>query len=235
LPPRVATVVVLIAFAAAVGRRHAVAMLVSIPFAIALVLASLRLAPLGGGRTDIYLYPAVAVVVALALDRIRHLPALSAAAVLALGVTWAATYRTPPFYPSEDVRPLVAEVESRATEREAILIYPITSFAYALYTNWPIDFVDSDFSYTGFHVRVLRPNVFAPERQRKHPSMYGATLDRIAREYRTVWFVASFVTSHPGREVQSINRQLRERGYVPDYASERKGAELVRWRRTARG
>jgi 4-amino-4-deoxy-L-arabinose transferase-like glycosyltransferase len=219
-----------LAFAAAVvvlWRRPALGCLLLVPIGAALVLAALQTVPLGTGRTDIYLYPALAMLVAVALDEVGRLflPA-AVAVVLALGLLWAVSRESPRGYPHEDIAPLVRQLEAQALPGDAILIYPHSNFAYGVYTTYPIELVESRNYATGFQVRVERANVFLPDPHWRDPAMYRLTIERIAQD--TVWFVAT----HSRKDVPKIEELLRARGYERDFVWRRPGAELSRWSRT---
>jgi hypothetical protein len=227
LPGGLVLVLVLVAAAVALWRRPAVGFLLLVPLGVALVLAALDTVPLGTGRTDIYLFPALAMLVAVAFDELGRvfLPAAIAVA-LALGGLWIVGRDTPRRYPHEDIAPLVRQIDAASSPADAILIYPHANFAYGLYTSEPIELVESDNYATGFQVRVLRPHVFLPDPHWRDPSMYAPTIERIAQD--TVWFVAT----HARKDAGDLEELLRARGYERDFVRRRPGAELSRWSRT---
>jgi hypothetical protein len=226
LPGKLAVVLVLVAAVVALWRRPALGFLLLVPLGTALVLAGLQLVPLGAGRTDIYLFPALAMLVAVALDELGRvfLPA-AAVAALALGGLWLFDREPPVRYPRADLAPLVRHLEAEASGRDAILIYPHSNFAYGLYTSYPIELVESSNYATGFQVRVLRANVFLPDPHIRDPSSYEQTIRRI--EPDTVWFIAA-----PARNVTpDIRAFLQAEGYDRSLVRHRPGAVLSRWSR----
>jgi hypothetical protein len=226
LPGRLALALALIAALVALWRRPAVGFLLLVPLGLALVLAALEVVPLGTGRTDIYLYPALAMLVAAALDEAgRVFLPLAIAGALMLGAIWVADRESPRRYPPEDIAPLVRQIEAEAAPADAILVYPHANFAYGLYTTYPVELVETNTYATYFQVTVLRPNVFIPDPYWRDPSMYAPTIDRIAGTYDTVWFVAS----HARKDASAIEVLLQARGYERDLLRRRPGAELSRW------
>lgn len=144
-------------------RRYAPALLFVItPIGLAVALAAGQAVPLGTGRTDLYLYPGLAMAIALAVDELRkrsaRLTALGAGLVIALAVI---TFNPVAPYPPRDGRPLVAELERRASPSDNILLRPDDDFAFALYTNWPVTFVRASVP-TDFAAPIDHPNVHVP-------------------------------------------------------------------------
>lgn len=196
------------------------------PLVLALALAMLGLVPLGAGRTDIYLHPLLALAVALGIHHLADLDLRPAVLLLVvLGALSAASFRPTLAYPAEDLAPLVEELEALRQSHEAVLVYPHASFAFALYTKWPVYLVESRRFATGFESRVLREGVVIPEGTREDPATYEWSIDQIRRQYETVWFVVS----HPGPDVPGIEQLLRSRGYLPGAERSRQGARLTRW------
>jgi hypothetical protein len=203
---------------------------VTTPFAIAVVLAALKYAPLGTGRTDMYLYPAVALAIAIAVDYVHAAGSRFGLALVLAVSLWA--FLTTAFadhsYPSEDVASVVAKAEAVVPASEAILVYHDTNFAFALYTTWPIRFVKTDTQPMAFEAPVQRPNVFTLVPHDRHPQEYAITIDRMLRSYRVVWLAASHTSYRPG-DFAAIERLLRARSLKPDRSYEWSGASLTRW------
>jgi hypothetical protein len=226
LPEGVALAIVLASFAVALWRKTARALVLLLPLLLAIALAALDRAPLGTGRTDIYLYPAVAAAVALALHELqsrRWELGAGAAALLVAGLLIGLTPARP--YPEENISPLVATIEEESSPTDAVLVYHVSGFAFGLYTSWPIDFVKAPQYTTGWQVRVERPNVVILNFHRPNPSRYGWALDRVRESYRVVWFVSS----HFAPDVRAIERKLRQRGYRQTLSTQLVGARLSRW------
>jgi Dolichyl-phosphate-mannose-protein mannosyltransferase len=222
----IALAIMVASFSVALWKRTAKALVLALPLLLAIALAALERAPLGTGRTDIYLYPAVAAAVALALhelaSRSRALAAGAATLVVA-GLLLGLTPARP--YPEENISPFVTRVEEESSPTDAVLVYHLSGFAFGLYTSWPIDFVDAPEYSTGWKVRVNRPNVHILDFNRSTTWRYDSALDEIQERYRVVWFIAT----HRARDVRAIERKLRSRGYRRTLSTERGGAILRRW------
>ena len=234
LPPYLGALLVVIAFAIVLRRRRFVGLLLTTPVAIAVFLAAIQYAPLGTGRTDIYLYPALALVVGLAVEDIparaswqRAIVVLALSGWLLVGAAFG-DIRKSYGYPEEDVRPLVAKAESIVPPSEALLIYHDTNFAFALYTTWPIRFVPTDTQPMGFQAPVQLPNVFTLEPHDKNPQAYAIVIDRILRSYDVVWLAASHTQYRPG-DFPYLETLLREHHLKRTVTYTWAGASLTRW------
>ena len=224
LPGPIEGLVVLAAAVVVLWRRPTLGLLLLAPLALAVVLAAARAAPLGTGRTDVYLYPLLAVLVALAAhEALTVAPRATALALGTLAAASLATYR-PPNYPREVVRPLVREVETITTDRDAILIAPKAGYAFGLYTKWPVDLVSSDEVQQGFTVRIRRPNVVILGRLR--PTAADGRVERVVRTHDSIWVLASH-----GRPPRALDRILAPRGFKRISLRREPGASLEHWSR----
>jgi hypothetical protein len=215
--------VVFAAAAVVLWRRPALGFLLLAPLGVATALAALELAPLGSGRTDIYLFPLLAALVALAVNEaFAFSRRATIVVVVLLGAVGLATYR-PADYPEEAVRPLVEELEERAAESDAVLVYRTAWWQFALYTDAPVDLVEDSRSQTGFNVRIGDPDVFVLE---------GRGVDDVNDRYETLWFLAARETAV--NRLQKTERLLRERGYRRMSVRRQPGASLSRWSSLAR-
>ena len=228
LPPEVTVVGLALAAAVVVVRRPGLAILVLTPVAGAVALAALRLAPFGGGRTDVHLSPSLALVVALALHVGGARLSRPAAVCLAAGLTGALVLGVRPSpYPAEDLAPLVAIVEREARPDDAIAVYSASRWAYALYTSAPVDLQRDRRSANGFDVAVAdeRVEVLAPSRH--DPAGHARAVDRLAAGHDRIWLISS----HAGDDVAAIEELLADRGFDAVDAEARPGATLVLWSR----
>lgn len=214
-----------------VARRPLLAVLLLAPLSVSVVLAVLEIAPLGGGRTDIHLYPSLALLVALGVHVIgTRMSTVGAWAVPAVVLALvAATVRASPPYPSEDLRPLVAMAEADARADDLILVYSASRWAYALYTSAAVDLRRDRDSPNGFAVHIEDPRVEVLEPHRQDPDRYEPILDRLAEGNTRLWLAAS----HLGADVPVIERMLRDRGYQAVRTESRSGATLTLWVRGA--
>lgn len=236
------------AFVVTFRRERMLGVALFAPLVAAFVLAVLHAAPFGTGRTDIYLYPALATAVAIAVHsaagaaggRRFLVPIAFAASVLLLGLGVA---RTPDRYPIEDVRPLVAHVEARARPSDGIIAFPLAAFAYGLYASSPVDFVRNEAAATGFSLRLGRPGAFVTGETYPHDLEHFAALARRASGRPVLWTVVSSPAQtvdalgevDPSRRDQTIEQYvagiLRSRGYRGQTILRTDGGVLVRWQR----
>lgn len=200
--------------------------LVILPLLAALGLAVLGLAPLGGGRTDIYLYPVALFAAGLGLHQVVEW--LGGWAWGAVGLALAGVLLVQPSgseYPIEDVAPLVEFLDEAAGPGEAVAIYQLTRYPYALYTEQPIDIVDCPNCGTGFDVRFSREDiVIVPGR--RPPEVYPERLGALAEEYETVWFIAS----HLAGDIPDIEAGFSAAGYEEEARWIREDAMLIEYR-----
>lgn len=202
------------------------------PIVIAVLLGLLALAPLGGGRTDIYLYPCLALLLAIAVDRFPG-TALGASAFMAaaLAIAVLANVRPASPYPQEDVRPLVSVLERSVGPGEGILVYSPGIPAFALYTTWPVELVRGGTTAKGFTAKIGRENVHVLPRLRRDGAHNGPVLRRLVEPYDRTWVVASHLQPDYGLLLVSLD----EFGYEPRIVHRRPGAELVLWERRDAG
>jgi hypothetical protein len=229
LPVAVVLGAVALGLAAVALQRLELAVLLAAPTAAAVVLAALERAPLGGGRTDIYLYPGLALAVAGGVERLGGVAPRAlgpaAAAVVAVAVVATAAPATP--YPVEDVAPLVAVVDRRAAPGDAVLVYPATAWAHALYTDGAVDLARDASSAWGFAPRFADPATYVLPPGRSDPSAYAPTVARVAAAHDRVWLVAS----HWAGDYAALQAQLADAGFRQVEVLARQGAELGRWQR----
>ena len=208
--PLTAIALVAAAVVLAARRPHVAAFLI-LPLVAAVALATVELSPLGGGRTDIWLYPALALGVAVAA---RPLPApLLAAAALAVVVL--APSAGP--YPVEDVRPLIEEMEAARRPGDAVLLYPAARFAYALYTPAPVSLHESG-EASGFSSVVHDRAVHVIDRN---------TVTDGTGDAERVWLLAT----HWRSDLADIRLVLHEDGWASVETRRRPGAWLELWER----
>jgi hypothetical protein len=229
LPQALALALAAVALVVTLWRRPAIGLVLALPFAFAVVAAALERAPLGTGRTDIYLYPLLAVAVAVALHALAEsrVPIAGPTALVALAAAIVLLPNDSPdrSYPQEDIAPLVERLEVSVSASDAVLVYPLANFAFGLYTTWPIEFRETSLYGTGFEVDVHRPNVFVLDNHRSEPRAYAESVERIRTRYTTVWYIAS----HTASDSRVIRGQLRRLGYRPVLVLKRPGALLVRY------
>jgi len=153
LPAELMVIVVALCFGALAWRRPGVFVMTAGPLALAFVMAVLDYAPLGGGRTDIYLIAPVFTGVALGaevmLDELRlpqrrsvlNSPMPAALAVTALVAGSFLALETAD-YPSEDVRPLIELMETQRQPGDVVFLYYRVDRAYSLYADVEVEVLD---------------------------------------------------------------------------------------------
>lgn len=227
--PKVLTTVLLVGAACVVLlRRPAVGVLLVAPTALAYLLAVLQVAPLGD-RTDIYLYPSLALLAAIAFQELpftRPEFAVTAAAVLAVAV--AATLPRPDPYQQEDMRPLAADLRSQLQPGDAVIVYTDAQYALAYYSPWAFQVRPTDLRAQAFNVLftnapgtvdVLAPTDLAGYLRQLRGDLQG---------HRRVWFIVS----HPSADVAALQQDFARLGDTAVETVQRPGAELELLHRT---
>jgi hypothetical protein len=218
--PKVLTTVLLLGAALVVLlRRPLVAVLLVTPTVLAYLLAVLQVAPLGD-RTDIYLYPSLALLAAIAFQELLRFTrpefAVTGAAVLAVAV--AATLPHPDPYQQEDIRPLVAQLRSQLQPGDAVIVYPNAQFALAYYSPWAFQLLPTD----PLTIKFTNVPGNIDGLDATDPAGYVGQLRGDLRGHRRVWFIVS----HPSSDVGALKQDFARLGYVPVETVERPGAEL---------
>lgn len=224
-PPAVTLGVLAVSLMAVAALRPVLAVLLATPTVIAVVLAASQLVPLGGGRTDLYLYPSITLVVAAAVGSVSRLGGwrLDVAVAVVVVVAVAVTAESVDDYPAFDVRPLAQELDARRSSDSEVVVYPATTWAYALYTEGGVSLKSDASSAWGFAPRFADDAVHTLPPGREDPSMYDATID--ALEAEEVWLLAS----HWRADYDQLRRRIQQAGYRPTETQTRPGAELTRY------
>jgi hypothetical protein len=194
--------VALLALAAAGTYRKASMLGPALVVAVALGLCAAHVAPLGLGRTDIYLYPALLLLWAAGAKRlVDHVRGLVSngvrpmawpyglVAALVAGLLLYHGAQTAPSYPSTDVKGLVAQMDKVGVRGDHIVVGELMRYPWGLYQETPlrIEF-GSDWS-TGFTVVSTNPNVYiVPSEVYERgfdPSRWAGGMSR----YNRLWFV----------------------------------------------
>jgi hypothetical protein len=221
--------VLLIAAAFVLVRRTLLGALLVAPTVVAIALCALRIAPLGTGRTDIYLFPSYALLIAVAIGELVSLvpgrewvigvAAITAAVLIALNATAAGTDA----YPHENLTPLVHMVERRRQPGDAVVVYPKAQFAYGLATRYQIATRPDPTSGPGWIVQVRGPNVVVlrPELVR-----WERQLARLTHASKRIWLVGSHL-HWPAPDWGALLGLLLDRGYQISEVHQRPDAHLV--------
>ncbi len=180
--------------------------------ALALVLAVLasvaRVQPLGTGRTDQYLYPAVLLLTAAGITRIaaaiardigrrprREVRAIAATSlvvgVLVLGLWTAHAWSVRPTYPGVDVTALAAQIDRHEQAGDHIFVSELARYPWALAEDPHPDVRFGSTWAAGFTVVSTQPDVFIVPSEYyegdSHPKAWAAAVERDHR----LWFVWS--------------------------------------------
>ena len=213
----VGPLVLAVAVAGAVAYRRDLAVLAVGPLAVAFALAVARRAPFGGGRTDVYLYPGVALAVALALQKAidagwlarvgeRLIHGVVAAGVVAFALTAGRAHVRHNPYPGVDMVGLQAALAAQEEPGDGIVVTPFSRYPWALYGDRrPIVDLSSRFT-TGFTVRDRSPNTLIVEAEYVEEGYDPAAVVPFAERHRRVWYVA---TDSPSSDTPA-EAQVRE-------------------------
>jgi hypothetical protein len=224
--PAALTLLALAACALWMSRRRVDrAVLLFGPLVLAAALAALERNPLGGGRTDIYLYADIAIALACGADALlSHIPAPTAAGATAAAVVCLAILTLPvPAYPKEDLREMLAIVDTNAQPEDVILLYPKARFAAALYSDWPFHLrgpVPGASVTTPFDVVIDRPRTFVP--LDTVPVRFAGSIAAAKATGGRIWYVGSHGDEREWRRGEEALRRAgyRERlrrGFPPHY------------------
>jgi hypothetical protein len=183
------------------------------PIAIAAGIAVLHRNPFGGGRTDIYLYANLALILACGADVLfARIPSLvTVAATMAVIVTLGTVSLPVPAYPKEDFRAMLEAVKRDFRPTDSVLLYPKARFAAVLYTNWPFHLrgpVPGASVTTPFDLEIDRPRTFVPIDTT--PVHFASSVAGAVASSRRVWYVGT----HGGPDYDRAGVLLRRAGFT---------------------
>jgi hypothetical protein len=186
----------------ALAYRRDLAVLAVGPLVVAFALAVARRAPFGGGRTDAYLYPGVALAVALAVQKAidagwlvrvgeRLVHGAVAIGVLAFALTAGRAHVRHNPYPGVDMAGLQAAVARQQEPGDGVVVTPFSRYPWALYGDRPpvVD-LSSRFT-TGFTVRDRDPDTLVVEAEYVEEGYDPGAVVPFAARHRRVWYVAT--------------------------------------------
>jgi hypothetical protein len=209
--PVLLTIIVFVVAAVVVVRTRPVLSIVLLgPFVIAVVLAILQLAPIGTGRTDIYLYPLFAVLIAVALAEISIRHVLGIILALAVVVAGFARAQAPSSYPQENMKEAVEFLNDHVRPDDTIMVYSGGRYAFALYAPpaWKVTVFATKDQTNGFDVRIHRPHLSILNSY-ESVARYRKTVELVAQGAPRVWFIGS----HGRLDALDIERALGDLGY----------------------
>jgi 4-amino-4-deoxy-L-arabinose transferase-like glycosyltransferase len=234
IPPGLALLALVAGAGALLWRRPAIGLLLCGPVVLAVVLSAAELVPLGigNGRTDLYLFPLLILLVVLGLDtladrlaeRVRT-PAVGVVAVAALLLPLDLPRYS---YAPEDLRPLVGVLEVRREPGDGVIVYPLASFSFGLYTTWPVEMVRSDQYPAGWEFEVHDPDVTVLRDHRIDPARYRPVIADVTAGHDRVWLIAS----HMSPDLQDIRDMLERRDLEVELQVGTPGAVLELWARS---
>lgn len=227
--PVVAVLVLAASAARLVRHRRALALMLLTPLGVAVALAAARQVPLGTGRTDMYLYPLLALLWGCGADAFREGGWGGRVAIGALALVLVVPVPSPASYPQEDVRPLVHHVERRLESGDVVLVSLNGGFAYALYTRYPVDLRRTPAFGTGFEPQVRSRAVHILDPPSPGEDGFVRQVAPLTRDARRVWLVIA----HAGPdETGALRRAMDEAGFVHVSEARRPGASAQLWSRT---
>ncbi len=207
LPAYVFGVIALLTAVWMARRALAVGILLIGPFIVAFALAAIERVPIGTGRTDIYLYPLLALGVSWLLSHGLGRIWMQVVLVFALVVT--ALPVPAPHYPADPARPLVETlVNNRRADDQVIANYG-TLYSLAVYSPWMDGLIKDIPTVRGFMPRFEDPNVIGIERIDNADAMTTAVRGRTRTE--RVWVLFN-PRSQPWTE-DAIATAMRLDGY----------------------
>jgi hypothetical protein len=221
LPSAVAFVVFVAAGVVVVRTRPNLSILLLTPLLVAVVLALFRIAPIGTGRTDLFLYPVFALLIAVAVSEISTRHSWGVYIAVGLVVASLGLARAPSSYPQEDMRQAIADLNARVQPNDTIMVYSGGRYAFALYAPWPVSVFASKAQTNGFDVRIHRAHTailgsYGTQHTYGTRQEYRNAVERATRGASRVWFIGS----HGRLDELALERALTDSGY---HAQARRG------------
>lgn len=198
----VAITLTLVALAAVGTYRRASMFGPALVVAVALGFCAARLAPLGLGRTEIYLYPALLLLWAAGATRLLVLLSVPLSNVvrplawtfgllasLATGLLLYQAVQTAPSYTNTDVKGLVAAMHKVGVSGDHIFVSELMRYPWGLYEDTPLHIEFGSDWAVGFTVVSTNPNVFIVPSEAyeegSDPSLWASEMSR----YHRLWYV----------------------------------------------
>ena len=129
-------------------------------YLVVIVASGLRLYPIGGGRTDLYIAPVSILLVAAAAHMEGRLGRVltPAVAVASVGICLVSLRGMHPEYPDTGSWQTMEKVNELVRDGDALVIYPWSNYAVGYYGRWPARLVEVEDSTNGFYVELDRPD-----------------------------------------------------------------------------
>lgn len=182
--------------------RPRAASLVVAPVLVAVALALAQRVPFGGGRIDLYLYPCVALMVAMSVQKVldlgvgRLLPArlvevALAVAIVGFAVTGGRYHVQANRYPAADMGSLRAAVAARMEPGDAVVVAPFSRYPFALYGARRPELVFDTRYAPGFTVTSGDPDILIMPAEYFEGGYDPDDAVRFARGRSRVWYLAT--------------------------------------------
>jgi hypothetical protein len=211
------------------------------PVLLAAALAIAGISPFGGGRTDLYLYPLVAVVAGVGFETLGHLLARNARTGLALASVVALVLllsARPVEYREDDGRAVTAAVLAAAESEDMIITLPETSYLWARYAPGDVGVEADDRAMTGFTPTIDDERLlFLPgyeltgtepaTRSARSSSLRQTRAEIEQQSPHRVWVVEA--TLFESNVLPELNALLDESGYRPIEQIELPLAKATLW------
>jgi dolichyl-phosphate-mannose-protein mannosyltransferase len=246
----------------ALRRRPVLISILWFPIVFVYLASLIGRAPFGGGRTDIFLHPLLAVLAALAIEEgfcllarsskswHKYLGYLAVAAIIIVVVKDARPAF--PNHPNEDFRPLARRVIEQKREGDVVIVDPGARYEWFLYSAQPFSILPGgkrpnafpytmeakdtvvldDYPYTKDADGTVVLEDYPP---RANNAGYASGIDRAMRAQR-IWLVAShlgYVKCRNRRsETEGIEEDLQKGGYDLEQKEERSRAFVELWIRS---
>jgi hypothetical protein len=124
-------------------------------------MSALHMYPLGGERTDIFSFPVTIVLFCAGLHAVtgwhRATRAVAVAVAVALVVLGLAQPPGSIYFDVEHDSDIVRELQARARDNDAIVLYPSAGFIVGYYGDWPVSIQRTDLIMQGYDVALRRP------------------------------------------------------------------------------
>jgi hypothetical protein len=124
-------------------------------------MSALHMYPFGGDRTDIFSFPVTIVLLCAGLHALTawHRAARLVAVVAAFAIVAVALLHPPgaTYFDVEHDSDIVRELQARARDNDAIVLYPDSGFIVGYYGAWPVAIERTDLIMQGYDVTLRRP------------------------------------------------------------------------------
>jgi hypothetical protein len=205
-----AIVSVLLTGLAILGLRRGAVMLSSVlVVGAALVACTLRIIPLGTGRTDEVLYPALLLLIGSGLQNAArsftssvsatqwHRRCVAGIGLISMSVLLLGGLATSNHYDNTDVRPLAAQVAQQLHPGDHIVVDAMLRYPWALYEDQSPHIVLGQNWMTGFTVTSTQPNTFLVPSFDIEGEWRPHTWTQQLARYRRLWILEPAYSTHP--------------------------------------